>query len=99
MRLESRVALVTGSTSGIGRGIAEHFVALGARVMVHGIDETAARETAERLGGETAWTAGDIVNVDICRGIVRKTVERFGGVDVLVNNAATLSRGYLEDAP
>jgi NAD(P)-dependent dehydrogenase (short-subunit alcohol dehydrogenase family) len=97
--MHDKVALVTGSTSGIGRGIAEHFVALGARVMVHGIDKAGARAAAERLGGETAWTAGDLANVDVCREIVRQAVERFGGVDVLVNNAATLSRAYLEDAP
>jgi len=100
--LEGKVALVTGSTSGIGRGIAEHFAALGARVVVHGRSEARAREVADRLsraGRDAAFVVGDLAQVDACRRIVRFTVERFGGVDVLVNNAASTARGYLEDAP
>jgi len=100
--LEGKVALVTGSTSGIGRGIAEHFAALGARVVVHGRSEARAREVADRLsraGRDAAFVVGDLAQVDACRRIVRFTVERFGGVDVLVNNAASTARGYVEDAP
>jgi len=100
--LEGKVALVTGSTSGIGRGIAEHFAALGARVVVHGRSEARAREVADRLaraGHDAAFVVGDLAQVDACRRIVRFTVERFGGVDVLVNNAASTARGYVEDAP
>lgn len=100
--LQNKVVLITGSTSGIGRGIAEHFASLGARVVVHGRNETQSRDVAERLrreGRDAASVAGDLAYVDACRHVVRFTVERYGGVDVLVNNAASTARGYLEDAP
>jgi NAD(P)-dependent dehydrogenase (short-subunit alcohol dehydrogenase family) len=97
--LANKVALVTGSTSGIGRGIAEHFATLGARVVVHGPREAQARDVAERLGRDAAFVAADLADVDACRHVVRFTVERCGGIDVLVNNAAMTTRGCLEDAP
>jgi NAD(P)-dependent dehydrogenase (short-subunit alcohol dehydrogenase family) len=100
--LTNKVVLVTGSTSGIGRGIAEHFVSLGARVVVHGRNEAQGREVASRLRGagqEAEFVAGDLADVESCRRIVRHTIERCGGIDVLVNNAASTARGYIEDAP
>jgi NAD(P)-dependent dehydrogenase (short-subunit alcohol dehydrogenase family) len=100
--LQNKVALVTGSTSGIGRGIAEHFASLGARVVIHGRNEPQARAVADRLtaaGFQAHWTVADLGDVDACRAIVRFSVDRFGGVDILVNNAANTGRGYLEDAP
>lgn len=97
--LANKVALVTGSTSGIGRGIAEHFASLGARVVVHGRREREARDVAEQLGRDTAFVAADLADVDACRHVVRFAVERCGGIDVLVNNAALTTRAYLEDAP
>jgi len=93
----NKIALVTGSTSGIGRGIAEHFVSRGARVVVHGPREDEARAMAERLGAES-FVAGDLATVDACRRAVRFTIEQLGGIDVLVNNAGITTRGYLEDA-
>lgn len=100
--LAQKVALVTGSTSGIGRGIVEHFAALGARVVVHGRRAQQAQEIADRLradGYEAAFVAADLANVDDCRRAVAFTIEHFGGIDVLVNNAALTTRGYLEDVP
>jgi NAD(P)-dependent dehydrogenase (short-subunit alcohol dehydrogenase family) len=98
--LDKKIALITGSTSGIGLGIAEHFAALGARVVVHGLEADEARRIAARLrerGGQATDIVGDLAEVDACRDIVRLTVERWGGIDVLVNNAASTARGYLED--
>jgi NAD(P)-dependent dehydrogenase (short-subunit alcohol dehydrogenase family) len=67
---------------------------------VHGRDAQEARAAAERLrGGEAASVAGDLADVEACRAVVRATAERFGGLDVLVNNAASTARGYLEDVP
>ena len=100
--LTNKVALVTGSTSGIGLGIAEHFAWLGARVVIHGRDEDRAREIVDQLrrdGHQAEAVAGDVAEVAACRAIVRFTVEQFGGIDVLVNNAANTSRGYIEDVP
>ncbi len=97
--LANKIALVTGSTSGIGRGIAEHFASLGARVVVHGRDEARARDVVAKLGTAAASVTGDLADVDTCRRIVRFTIDRFGGIDVLVSNAASTARGYIEDSP
>ena len=99
--LHGKIALITGSTSGIGRGIAAHFASLGARVVVHGPDAASSNAAAEELraaGREVDAVAGDLANVAACREVVRSVVERQGGIDVLVNNAATVARGSLEDA-
>ena len=100
--LRDKVALVTGATSGIGRGIAEHFAGLGAVVVIHGRDEAAGRQVVEGLRGEghsAEFVSGDLRNVDACRHVVQFAVASCGGVDVLVNNAAMTTRAYLEDAP
>ena len=99
--LRSKVAVITGSSSGIGKGIAEHFASLGATVVVHGLDERQAREVADRLraaGHDAMPTHGDLRDVETCRRVVRSAIEARGGVDVLVNNAGDVSRAYLEDA-
>lgn len=102
MTLQDKIALVTGSTSGIGCGIAEHFAGLGARVVVHGRRADQAHVVVDRLrraGHEAACVTGDLAEVESCRRIVQFTIERYGGIDILVNNAASVARGYLEDAP
>ena len=99
--LKSKIALVTGSTSGIGKGIASHFLTLGASVIVHGPDLAGARAIAESMrsgGHDVDAVAGDLRNVDACRQIVRDVVQRRGGLDILVNNAATVARASMEDA-
>jgi NAD(P)-dependent dehydrogenase (short-subunit alcohol dehydrogenase family) len=97
--LTDKVAIVTGSTSGIGRGIAVRFAALGAKVIVHGRDEAGASKTLEAIaaeGGEASWHLADLADADACRGLIDVAVTRFGGLDVLVNNAALTTRGDIE---
>ena len=99
--LKSKIALVTGSTSGIGKGIASHFLTLGASVIVHGPDLAGAKAIAESMRSgdhDVDAVAGDLRNVDACRQIVRDVVQRRGGLDILVNNAATVARASMEDA-
>jgi NAD(P)-dependent dehydrogenase (short-subunit alcohol dehydrogenase family) len=99
--LHGKIALVTGSTSGIGKGIAAHFATLGASVVIHGPDLAGARSTADTLradGHDFDAVAGDLRNVDACRQVIRDVVKQRGGIDILVNNAATTARASLEEA-
>jgi len=99
--LSDRIALVTGSTSGIGRGIANHFASIGASVMIHGPDEPDAQRIAAELrdaGYDADAVAGDLTDPETCRRVVRTVIERHDGIDILVNNAASTQRGSLEDS-
>jgi NAD(P)-dependent dehydrogenase (short-subunit alcohol dehydrogenase family) len=101
-RLDDKVSVVTGSTSGIGRGIAEHFAGLGSNVLVHGRDRTDGLETVRRVkaaGREAEYFEGDLTSEETCRALIGFAVERFGGLDILVNNAADTGRGDLEHIP
>jgi len=97
--LAGKVSIVTGATSGIGRGIAEYFAELGSTIVVHGMNGVDGAETARRVraaGRDAEYFEGDLRSEDLCRALIRFAVERFGGVDVLVNNAADTGRGDLE---
>jgi NAD(P)-dependent dehydrogenase (short-subunit alcohol dehydrogenase family) len=90
VRLDGEIALVTGSTSGIGKAIATAFAAEGAGVVVTGRDAergAAAVAAITGAGGEAAFHAADLSDEAECAQLVSATVERFGGVTVLVNNA------------
>lgn len=90
--LADKVSVVTGSTSGIGRGIAEHFASLGSNLIVHGRDRADGLETVRRVkaaGRDAEYVDGDLTREDVCRSLIRFAVERFGGLDILVNNAST----------
>jgi NAD(P)-dependent dehydrogenase (short-subunit alcohol dehydrogenase family) len=90
VRLEGEIALVTGSTSGIGKAIAMAFAAEGARVVVTGRDpERGAAAVAAIIGagGEAAFHAADLSDEAACAHLVSVTAERLGGLTVLVNNA------------
>jgi NAD(P)-dependent dehydrogenase (short-subunit alcohol dehydrogenase family) len=97
--LHDRVAVVTGSTSGIGKGIAQHFASVGARVVIHGREKEVAGGIVAQIaesGGIADAFIGDLIDPETCRAVVRFAVERFGRIDVLVNNAADTSRGDVE---
>ncbi len=95
MKLENRVALVTGGTRGIGRGIAEAFLAEGARVVVNGRSpEKGAACLAELAVGDRAhFVAADVREQAGATRAVEETIARYGRIDVLVNNAGG-SGGY-----
>jgi len=91
-RLTDKKALITGADSGIGRAVALAFAREGADVAVSYLSEHEdARETqrlVEAAGRKCVLIPGDIAQADHCRALVKKSVEAFGRIDILVNNAA-----------
>lgn len=101
MRLQSKVAIVTGGGKGIGRSAAEVLARHGAAVTVTGRDaEALARVVAaiESAGGRALAIPGDIAQAEHGRAVVEQAVARFGGVDVLVNSAAHIGGGHDAEA-
>jgi 3-oxoacyl-[acyl-carrier protein] reductase len=85
--LDGKTAIITGSARGIGRATAELFAAEGAQVTINDIDGDIAQQSAGEIKGETIAVAGDLTKPGACDDVVQKTVDAFGKVDVLVNNA------------
>ncbi|MDO9058700.1 MAG: SDR family oxidoreductase, partial [Bradyrhizobium sp.] len=85
-------AVITGGDSGIGRAVAIAYAREGADVLISYLDEDGdARETAryvEKAGRKAVLVAGDLQAADHCRAVIAKAVSEFGGIDILVNNAA-----------
>ena len=84
----NRVALVTGAARGLGRAAASRLYELGASVAVNVRDEARAEEVASSLGDRALAVPGDVSVNSAPEAIVQRTIERFGRVDILVNNAA-----------
>jgi NAD(P)-dependent dehydrogenase (short-subunit alcohol dehydrogenase family) len=87
--LEGKVALITGASRGIGKAIAKAYAAAGASVMLSSRKQDALELAAAEIGGDTAVFAANAGELDQAQACVDATVERFGGIDILVNNAAT----------
>jgi meso-butanediol dehydrogenase/(S,S)-butanediol dehydrogenase/diacetyl reductase len=93
MSFAGKVVLVTGSTSGIGEACARVFAESGASVMVSGRDENrglAVVEAIRTAGGNAQFAAADLRAAGACVRLIAETIERLGGLDVLVNNAGIL---------
>jgi len=101
-RLTGKVALITGADSGIGRAVAIAFAREGADLVISYLDEhedaKATAEWIEKAGRQCLLIPGDIAEKEQCQAVVDKTIERFGRIDVLVNNAAfQMSHETLEE--
>ena len=93
MRLEDKVAIITGAGSGMGRVAAQMFAAEGAKVLVAEYDEKAGAETADLVraaGGEATFARTDVSNESDAAAMVAAAKDRYGRVDVLYNNAGVM---------
>ncbi len=99
MKLKNKVAIITGSTTGIGRGIAELFVKEGAKVVVNSTTQKKCDKVASEIegNGEAVGIAADVSKEDQVKNLVEKTVEKFGKLDIMVNNAGILNFSPLTD--
>jgi len=92
MRLQGKVAVITGAGGGFGEGIARRFAAEGARVVVADINAAAARRVALEIANGAVGIAGDVSQGKDVAAMVQAAVDRFGGLDIVVNNAGTTHR-------
>jgi len=99
MQLENKIAIVTGGAAGIGAGIVERFLEVGAAVAIFDINGEGARELAERLRpkGRVLAIEGNVAVEDDARRSVEETVTEFGALDILVNNAGILVAGKMSE--
>ncbi|HEY6870641.1 MAG TPA: SDR family NAD(P)-dependent oxidoreductase [Novosphingobium sp.] len=93
LKLDGKRALVTGSNTGAGRGIAETLAAEGATVVIHGRKRDRAEAVAQKIaasGGTALVALGDLATVDGCMAVADAVHEQIGGIDILVNNIGGL---------
>jgi len=96
-RLDGKVAIVTGGASGIGAATCRRFVEEGARVVVADVSDEAGSAFARELGGAAAFRHTDVAHLSDLEATVAFAVERFGGLDVIHNNAAWSGGGYVHE--
>src|SRR5947208_8903776 len=90
MRLANKVAIVTGSSSGIGRACADRFAAEGARVVVNGFPAERGEQVAEGIraqGGDACYCPADVRRSEELQHLIQFAVERYGRLDILMSNA------------
>lgn len=97
MLLKDKVVLITGSTTGIGAAIAREAIRQGARVMIHGRHAERAEAMQAELGQRCAYRLADLTQIDKVGHLVEETVEQFGRLDVLINNAGIYPRNDIND--
>ena len=96
MRLKDKIILVTGSTTGIGEGIARRFVAEGAQVVIHGLERELGERVLAELKPNAVLHCNDLSKAEAAAELIDVTVKHFGRLDGIVNNAATTRRATLE---
>jgi 3-oxoacyl-[acyl-carrier protein] reductase len=95
MRLENKVTLITGGAAGIGKATAERFLEEGAKVIIYDVDKDAGEKTVGELGEEIVFYDVDVADRSAVQNLVEGVAEKFGHIDVLVNNAGILRDNQL----
>jgi NAD(P)-dependent dehydrogenase (short-subunit alcohol dehydrogenase family) len=98
LRFSGKVAIVTGGAGGVGRALVRKLTQEGAAVMVADLSADGCRaivDEIEAAGGTAAFIAGDVRDRTYCEQVVAEAVHRFGGVDILFNNAGIIPRGTI----
>ncbi|MFT7899206.1 3-hydroxybutyrate dehydrogenase [Tenacibaculum ascidiaceicola] len=98
----NKVALITGSTSGIGLGIAEGFAKVGYSIMFHGLEadgDNIAKEVGRKYNVEVSFSNANLLVADEVEGLIERTIKVFGALHVLVNNAGIQYVAPIEDFP
>jgi NAD(P)-dependent dehydrogenase (short-subunit alcohol dehydrogenase family) len=95
MRLRDKVIIVTGSTTGIGEAIARRVLAEGGRVVIHGRDEDRGKAIVAEFSGRAILSVADLADPESPLQMVQATIEAFGKLDGIVNNAASVARNDL----
>ena len=90
MRLAGKTVFITGASRGIGKSTAKAFANCGANVALFARDEETLMHTADEIGTNSLPIAGDIADYSQISSAMENTIENFGGIDVLINNAATI---------
>lgn len=97
MEFDGKVVVVTGGAQGIGRACAEAFLQRGASVVLGDIDAAMGAQTAEELGPKAAFAHADVRSMTQMQAMGDLAVSRFGGIDILVNNAARAIGGIVDE--
>ena len=95
-QLEGKVAVISGSTYGLGATIAEFYVREGAKVVVSGRSKAQGDALVKKLGEHAIYQETDLGNVESCKALIDAGVKAFGGIDILVNCAADSSRSTVD---
>ncbi|MBT8194989.1 MAG: SDR family NAD(P)-dependent oxidoreductase [Bacteroidia bacterium] len=98
--LNGKVAVITGSSMGVGKAIAQELAACGVKVVLNGRDEQKLNQAAEEIrkaGGTVRICRADIREPNQCQQIINCAIKEYGQLDILVNNAAITSRGSVEE--
>ncbi len=104
MSLTGKICVITGSTSGIGLGIARVLLRQGAKVVINSFtnseqDTQITQQLIEETGGDALYIQADVADGEACRNLIAKGVEKFGGIDILVNNAGIQHVAAIEEFP